>query len=302
MKLALGTAQLGTDYGIQGNGRPSAEDSESLLDAAVERGISVFDTAADYGSAEALLGDYLECRGLRNSVRIVTKLRPGILDGIPAGKCGDVLENQIERSLHRLKTSRLDGLLFHSAEYVFRPDAVEALVRIKRRGLAEKVGVSVYTPREADEALRYDGLDIIQVPYNALDGRLDRSGFFEKAKSLGMTVFARSSLLQGLLTMPPERPFPADMGFAAPYVARFRGLCRELSLSPLECAVGFAAAHPCIDFLIFGADSRKQLEEYVRAAGKTMDPGSCEIVRSRFQDVPERVVTPFLWREGAKTP
>lgn len=301
MKLAFGTVQLGMDYGIQGNGRPSLKDAEKLLDAAVGSGISVFDTAADYGNAEELLGDYLARRGLRDSVRIVTKLQPDVLDGVPPGEYGAVLENRIARSLRRLKTDRIDGLLFHSAGYVFHPDAVKALADCRRSGAVEKTGVSVYTPREADEALGSGSLDLVQVPYNILDRRLDRSGFFRKAAERGATVFARSSLLQGLLAMPPER-LPGFMGFAAPYIRRFRVLCGELSLSPLECAVGFAAAHPDIDYLVFGADRAEQLEEYVRAAAKPLSPEAYRAVLREFRDVPERVVTPYLWKEGGLAP
>ncbi|MVB09695.1 Aldo/keto reductase family protein [Caprobacter fermentans] len=296
MKLALGTAQLGTDYGIQGNGKPDPKEARKLLDAALELGISLFDTAADYGDAEVLLGDYLAKSGARDSARVVTKLRQGVLDGVPEKKYEAVLEQNIEQSMHRLKSDRLDGLLFHNAEYVFRTPAVEALIGEKYRGAVNRVGVSVYAPAEAEAALAYDGLDVIEVPYNVLDRRLDRSGFFRRARERGMTIFARSSLLQGLLTMPPER-LPDFMGFAAPYVAQFQELCGEVSLSPLECAAGFAAAHPYIDYLIFGADSVKQLEEYARAARKGMDPEAYRLIFSEFQDVPERVVTPFLWRK-----
>lgn len=83
MKLALGTAQLGTDYGIQGNGKPDPKEARKLLDAALELGISLFDTAADYGDAEVLLGDYLAKSGARDSARVVTKLRQGSWTAFP---------------------------------------------------------------------------------------------------------------------------------------------------------------------------------------------------------------------------
>lgn len=297
MKLALGTAQLGTDYGIQNNGRPSPEDTEKLLDAAADCEINMFDTAAGYGNAEAVLGNYLERKGLLDSVQVVTKLNPNVLDNISAEQYETVLKNHMKRSMQRLKTDRLDGLLFHNAEYVFHPDAMKALIHMKQLGFVSKIGVSIYTPEEADEALHYDGLDIIQVPYNALDRRLDQSGFFYKAKNREIMVFARSSLLQGLLTMPPEQ-FPGYMDFARPYAVQFQALCKELSLSPLECAAGFVATHPYIDYLVFGADSAKQLQGYVHAAKKALNPDVYKNIISKFKDVPKRVVMPNLWRKG----
>lgn len=294
MKLVLGTAQLGTDYGIQNHGKPSSENAKKLLDAAVGCGINIFDTAADYGNAEAIVGDYLEYRGLQNSTQVITKLSPNILNTIPVNQYEDVLQYQIEHSMHQLKIDRLEGALFHKAESVFHPDAIKALIHMKHLGIVNKVGVSIYTPEQANKALYYDGLDIIQVPYNVLDRRLDRSDFFEKAQNKGITVLARSSLLQGLLTMPIEK-LPIHMDFAKIYVMQFQALCKELSVSPLECAVGFVAAHPYIDYLVFGSDGVKQLQEYVCAAKKKMPLNKYNVLLSKFKGVPERVVMPNLW-------
>lgn len=297
MELVFGTAQLGTDYGIQNNGKPSVENAEKLLDAAVVCGIHLFDTAAGYGNAEVILGNYLERRGLRDSAKVITKLNPDVLHNTSIERYETVLKSHIERSIKRLRTDSLGGVLFHNAEYVFCADAIKALIHMKCLGIVSRVGVSVYTPEQAVEALRYDGLDMIQVPYNVLDRRLDQNSFFKEAKDRGIMVLARSSLLQGLLTM-PLRQFPSYMSFAKPYVAQFQAMCKELSLLPLEGAVGFAAAHPYIDYLVFGSDSVKQLEEYVRAAQKGMAPDIYEFFDSKFQEIPERVVMPNLWREG----
>jgi aryl-alcohol dehydrogenase-like predicted oxidoreductase len=209
MKLALGTVQLGKEYGIQKNRKPEPEESIQLLDYAVKAGINIFDTAAAYGDAESIIGEFLSKRVERSAIAVITKLPPGVLDGIPTGDYQSAIENEIIKSLCRLNTDYLDGLLFHNAKYVFNANAMDALIQVKRSGVTGKVGISVYTPDEAIKALEYD-IDIVQLPYNIFDRRLDQLGFFEQSKARGIAVFARSPLLQGLLAMAPGR-IPEDM-------------------------------------------------------------------------------------------
>ena len=57
--LALGTVELGMDYGLRvpgAHGRPAAADAVRIIHAALDRGVNLIDTAPIYGAAEALLG------------------------------------------------------------------------------------------------------------------------------------------------------------------------------------------------------------------------------------------------------
>ena len=76
-KLVLGAAQLGLDYGINNKrGKPSREESLAILDRAFESGINTFDTAFAYGDAEEIFGEFMESRGVRDKVSIISKLKP----------------------------------------------------------------------------------------------------------------------------------------------------------------------------------------------------------------------------------
>lgn len=296
MKLALGTVQLGKEYGIQKSRKPEPEESIQLLDYAVKAGINIFDTAAAYGDAESIIGEFLSKRVERSAIAVITKLPPGVLDGIPTGDYQSAIENEIIKSLCRLNTDYLDGLLFHNAKYVFNANAMDALIRVKRSGVTGKAGISVYTPDEAIKALEYD-IDIVQLPYNIFDRRLDQLGFFEQSKARGITVFARSPLLQGLLAMAPDR-IPENMRFAEPYITEYGKICQHLRLTQLECAIMFVASHKYIDYLLFGVDNKKQLSEVVCAAGKRMDPETYEFLCGKFHDIPDKVIMPYLWPLG----
>ena len=145
------------------------------------------------------------------------------------------------------------------------------------------------------EALSYSQIGVIQIPYNVFDRRLDRCGFFQEARRKHVRVFARSSLLQGLAVMEPQR-LPPHMAFAVPYVARFRSVCERAAISPLQGAIGFVASHPDIHSLVFGTDNQRQLLEYVSIASAPLPPAVLEELEDAFQTVEERLVNPSLWK------
>ena len=62
MKLCLGTVQFGMDYGVQGGSRPSVNEAVAMLDFAVQNGVDAIDTAAAYGTAEEVIGEFLASR------------------------------------------------------------------------------------------------------------------------------------------------------------------------------------------------------------------------------------------------
>ncbi|WP_300820915.1 aldo/keto reductase [uncultured Oscillibacter sp.] len=185
---------------------------------------------------------------------------------------------------------------FHNAAHIFDADAVKALETARQEGLAERIGVSIYTPEEAMRALAYPQISVIQIPYNVFDRRLDRCGFFAEAKKKNVRIYARSTLLQGLLTMTPER-LPVHMKFAAPYVEKFHSICIRGSISPLRAAVGFVKSHQDIHYLVFGSDNERQLHEYLSIAAETLSPKVVNELNNEFDVVEERLVkvdSPFF--------
>src|SRR5690606_37216178 len=76
-RLSLGTVALGLDYGIANrNGRPGKHEAFAILSAALESGITCWDTARTYGNAEELIGEFLQSDN-RSPVTLVTKFKIG---------------------------------------------------------------------------------------------------------------------------------------------------------------------------------------------------------------------------------
>ena len=115
-RLVLGTTQLGMQYGLNNAvGQPPKGESFAILDAALKGGINTFDTAFAYGSAEDILGEWIESRGVQNKVFIISKMKPHVLNEYPDGtKAADTVVMEIKRSLKRLKLQKLDGYLLHT--------------------------------------------------------------------------------------------------------------------------------------------------------------------------------------------
>lgn len=295
MKLVLGTVQFGVDYGIQGNRRPTVKDIEEILSYAVGHGIYCFDSASAYGNAEKVMGAYIRRHEeISDQIKIISKLSASALKGSLTDTWRDVILKNAEDSIRALGIRQLKVYLFHDASCIYDKEAVKALAGVVDTGLAEKVGVSIYSPEEALKALEYKEIRVIQIPYNVFDRRLDQCGFFEKARRKGVEIYARSSLLQGLVMMDPDN-LPEKVRFAANYIRKFHRICREYDVLPLRGAVGYVLSHPDIDYIVFGVDNKKQLREYVAMQEEGIPKEMGNRLRSEFANVEERLVNPVLW-------
>lgn len=227
-------------------------------------------------------------------MQLVSKLAPKALSDKPKAQWKELVLSNIRESLEKLNVERLEAFLFHNAEYIFDEDAVEALFSACQENLTQKIGVSIYTPREAMKALEYEGIKVIQIPYNIFDQRLDRCGFFEQAKKKGVEVYARSSLLQGLMLMKPDC-LPEHMYFAKGYLERFLSVCREYRISPLKAAVVYVGRHPGIDYVVFGVDNKEQLLEYLSMQEEQISEDMVKELKKEFEIAEEKLVNPVLW-------
>ena len=296
MNYCLGTVQFGLNYGIQGNGQPQEEQAFEMMSYAISKGIGILDTASAYGEAETVLGDFFrKYPEMTSMVSVVSKLKPDAFSEADSADWGNIAVEQAKESLERIGIDRFSAYLFHNAGYIFDEEAVKALYTVKEAGLADRIGVSVYSPEEAMKALGYEQIEAIQIPYNLLDHRLDQCGFFSKAKEKGVTVFARSSLLQGILMMDPY-DLPDRVSFARDYLLEFRRICDSYDTDPLKAAIGYVGSKDGIDYVVFGVDNIDQLEDYISLQESSLPPGMADEIEKTFAHVEEKLVNPVLWK------
>lgn len=280
--LGLGTVQFGLSYG-PARAPIRAPDVGRILVRAAAAGVTVLDTAPSYGQSERVLGEQLP---RQHGFRLVTKTVPGTDDVV-----GD-----LRSSLRLLAVEAVDGLLVHAPDDLLGPRAGRvwaALCEVRELGLAAKIGVSVYHPRQAEGILARFSVDMIQAPFNVFDQRLRTSGLLGKLQSIGVEVHARSVFLQGRLLDRPEQ-LPAHLSELRDPLAVFRRMAHERGLDPLAAALGFVRQTPGIDVALVGIDTPAQLDQILGRAGRDVEPA----VFGSLAVEDERLVDPSRWEKA----
>lgn len=299
-RLCLGTVQFGMNYGINNQGgQPTEESCFEMLDLAFENGIDIIDTARAYGTAELVVGEYLEYRKCCNKVKIISKLRPNIIES-GEKDVYSIIRRDLEESLKRLHVQCLNGYLLHTPEYVYEERIAEALFRLKEERIIQNIGVSIYGMEEGYEAIK-KRMDYVQLPYSVLDQRGVQSGFMYEAKKAGMTVFTRSSFLQGLFMMDIEN-IPDFLSPAKPYLKYFEGLTEDFKIGKIELLLQFVKAAEENDYVVLGVDNKCQLLEDIKEfqTDKIMDSYLYEKIKQIFCHVEDSIILPSLWSNGRK--
>lgn len=291
-KICLGTVQFGMHYGINNalGRQPNADESFNLLQTAIDNGIKFFDTASVYGNAENLLGEF---KIKRFNVNVISKLRPNL----PADH--QLVFNEIQSSLNRLNLKSLNGYLLHHADDFYRQEILRGLKLAKEKGLTQNIGVSIYEPDDALNAVRDPDVDYIQIPYNVLDQRLDQTDFFELAHKNKVTVFARSAFLQGLLLM-EKNNLPLNLSDAWTYIEQFHHIARKYGFEPAEAALLYSYCHPGIDYVLFGVETVEQLKNNLAVLDKAKQFQPCyEELHGKFHSVDRKIIVPSLWKKAS---
>ena len=298
MRLCLGTVQFGGDYGIRGGRKPSVEGAVRMLDYATRNGVDAIDTAAAYGSAEEVVGEFLGRQTVsRDRLFVVSKFGTDVFEGVAPGEWGAALSVALARSLKRLKTDYLDAYVCHVATAVSNAAISEAMAQAKESGLVRHVGFSVYETDEAKSCAANGVCDFMQVPFSVLDQRMATDGALSAAAAKGMTVHARSAFVQGLALM-EENEVPERLAAARSLVRRFGELCVAAGVSRRTLALAFVRRRREISHLVFGVDNLEQLKENIVAFGETVPENVLDEAERIFHDVDSGLVMPNKWRKG----
>lgn len=285
MKLALGTAQFGLAYGIANQaGQVSRQEVERIVHRARAAGLTMLDTAMGYGDSEQRLGAI----GMRDW-HVVSKL-----PAIP-GDCEDVgrwVSGAVEQSLQRLGVDRLYALLLHRPGELLEQRGAElyaALQSVRRAGLVERIGASIYAPSELDLLVPRFAFDVVQAPLNVVDARLIESGWLQRLARHGTEVHVRSVFLQGLLLMPPEAR-PVKFGRWSRLLESYDRWLARTGHTAAQACLGYVLGFPDVARVVIGVDTAAQLDQLVAAASAS---GVDVPVQLRCDDVD--LINPARW-------
>jgi aryl-alcohol dehydrogenase-like predicted oxidoreductase len=275
--------------GLGGNNfgrRIDLDATRAVVDAALDAGVTLIDTADIYGESEALLGEVL--KGRRDQVVIATKFG-GDVNGANGPDWGARASRRyvrlaVERSLRRLKTDWIDLYQLHFPDPSTPiEETLSVLTDLVREGKVRYVGSSNFASwqvTDADWIARTGGFERFvsaQNEYSLLDRRVEK----ELVPALlhhGVGLLPYFPLANGLLTgkyrrgeEPPAgtrlagRPqYLTDARFEV--VERLREFAERQGVSLLDVAIGGLLAQPAVSSVIAGATRPEQIKANVAAA------------------------------------
>lgn len=291
--MVLGTAQLGMRYGINNKtGKPSSADSCEIIKTAWEQGIRYFDTAGAYGESESVLGRAFKKLGVQDEALVVSKAKGIIAGGDEKGFLAD-----IKTSLKSLNVKKLYSLLLHDSLNLntWTSNASKIIKTIKTKGLAERVGISVYNYKDALKALGMDEIDMVQMPFNIFDQAYYSRRIFSEAKKRGKVVLLRSIFLQGLLLM-DIKDLSANQRHFAIYLEKRDKLCESLEMDKKELAIGYVKKRASGAFIIFGAEAPSQVTETISILNNSgMSETAARMIEKKLAVLDENIINPSKW-------
>jgi len=284
-KLALGTVQLGLDYGINNKrGKIPEKESASILGAAFAAGIDTLDTAGAYGDSEKVIGNYFKRTG--QNFRVMSKFASGDAENI---------NKAFSRSLANTGVSSFYGyLLHHFEDYRKNPEIWDDLQLLRDQGHTAKIGFSLYLEEELDYLREKDlKIDLLQVPYSIFDRRFEK--YFQPLHEAGIEIHTRSVFLQGLAFKAPEE---LDMHFdrIKEKIARLRQLAKINNISVTGLCLNFALANEWLDKVIVGVDNRQNLEEIIGAQKYQLAVKNIKAQLSGMREDDENILLPYRWK------
>jgi aryl-alcohol dehydrogenase-like predicted oxidoreductase len=195
-EIGFGAWAIGGSWG-------ETNDDESLaaMHAAVDAGVTFFDTADVYGDGRS---ERLVARLLRERdepLTVATKFGRRADEQLVANYTYDNLRGWLERSLENLGVESVDLVQLHCPPWdaYYTPTVFEACDRLADEGLLRAYGVSVEKVEEALKAIEYPGVTTVQIIFNIFRQR-PAELFFEQARLRDIGVIVRVPLASGLLT------------------------------------------------------------------------------------------------------
>jgi aryl-alcohol dehydrogenase-like predicted oxidoreductase len=293
MKLGIGTAQFGLDYGISNShGKTSPDEVENILRLASAHGVHFLDTAPSYGDSEEILGQVNSSEQILN---IITKT-PKLSISNNSKDNSKLLTDSFYQSLSRLQKSSIYGLIVHHAEDLIASDGdiiFQELLNLKQSKLVNKIGISVYNAKQIDVILDKYAIDLIQVPINILDQRLLFSGHLDRLKNMGIEIHARSIFMQGLLLMNPNN-LPVYFSSIKEHLKDFNYFLTKNKISMLQASLDFIKNVNTIDVAILGVENSQHLQQIIIANQRQKIFSLSDFTKFALTD--ESILNPSQWR------
>lgn len=269
-------------------GPQDREDAENAIRAALDAGVTFFDTAEGYGNgaSEELLGRVLS--GRRDEVILGTKVSPH------HARSWDRLEAACAASLRRLRTDHIDVYYLHwPCREAPIADIVEWFGRLQEQGRVRSFAVSNFGVGDLSDLLAVGRCEANQLPYSLL-WRVIEDEIAPLCRRNDISITCYSPLAQGLLTgkfrspddVPEGRARTRHFSHTRPRarhrepgceketfeaIAAVRKVCEDIGRPMAEVALAWLLHQPGVTSVIAGARNPEQVRQNARAMDLHLD-------------------------------
>ena len=262
----------------------SQSEARKVFDAALDSGITFFDTGHHYSGdhAEIRLGQFLKETNCRSRIILSTKF--GSENAGPAKVtktfAPDEIKASVELSLKRLGTDYLDLLMMHSPRVQdFRDETIRCIEDMKKNGIARAIGVSEFGQPLLKPFDDCGIFDFAMVTFNMMDktndaliGQLHQRGKgIIAGSSLGKSLFAGRPLqvhnLRDLWYLVRALKYHGRKVFSK---KKYRFLEEVRDMTPHQIALRYVLNRPEISSAVFGTTNPLHVLENVQATDKEL--------------------------------
>jgi aryl-alcohol dehydrogenase-like predicted oxidoreductase len=304
-RIGLGTWAIG---GWMWGGTDEERSIDTIC-TALDRGVTLIDTAPAYGQgrSEEIVGKAIPRWGHRDRVVLATKV--GLewgSDGAPVRNASRRrIEKEFTDSLRRLRTDYVDVYQVHWPDpTVPVAETAEALYRLHRHGHISAIGVSNYSTEQMDLFSQVAPLRVVQPPYNLFEREAEER-ILPCCVRHGLVTLTYGALCRGLLSgrMRPDSRFEGDdlrktdPKFQRPRYAQYLRAVAALDdfarehygKDVLALAVRWVLDQPGVQVALWGARTPEQLDALDETMGWSLDAAALETIDAILR---EHVVDP----------
>ena len=316
-RIGLGTWAMG---GWMWGGTDEQE-SIRTIHSAIDRGITLIDTAPAYGfgKSEEIVGKALAAGGLRQRVSIATKVGLDWSNGQPFRNASRArIFAEIDASLKRLRTDVIDIYQVHWPDPMTPlSETADAMGSLFKQGKIRAIGVSNFTPEQMNEFGLVAPIHSAQPPYNLFEREIEKD-VLPYCTWEGIAVLAYGAICRGLLSgrMKPDTKFEGDdlrrtdPKFQQPRSGQYLEAVRLLDRFAqknygkrvIHLALRWVLDQPGVTSALWGARHPGQLDPIGDVMGWTLDGSALREIDRIISDTIKDPVGPEFMAPPARTP
>ena len=286
MKIVLGTANFNQNYGLINTKIRNLDEIKKILNYSRKKNIKYLDTSFSYNLSKK----FIENLNFKH-FKIITKIK---LPKKNKKLFIEDLDKKIKRELKLYKVKKFYALLLHNVKDIkskYGNELLKKIIYLKKIGLVNQVGVSIYETSELHLTLRKFTPNIVQLPINIIDRRFLEQKLISKLKKKKIKIQARSIFLQGILVKDPKKlKFLKKNKKLYEIIVSLYNWCSKKNVDLKEACLLFIKKQKNIEFLTFGTESLAQLKQNISSLrnNKNFD-------LSRFVTVNKKIIDPRKW-------